>query len=160
MAGYLDQYGVTDARRERLRGRVIIWGVLVVIAGTLAFFYFRNFTEERAIDRFLTLLKEQKYSDAYRLWETPESARFYPPEKFSEDWGPAGGYRNTATLQIREVDSCDTGVVFDMAYPGADDFGLWVERKSKIISFAPWPRCPGPHLQIWKFIKSKFGGGS
>ena len=53
-----------------------------------------------------------------------------------------------------------TGVVFDMAYPGADDFGLWVERQSKVISFAPWPRCPGPHLQVWQFLKSHFGGGS
>jgi len=69
-------------------------------------------------------------------------------------------YKNAAALQIKEVDSCDSGVVFDIEYPGADEFGLWVERQTKIISFAPWPRCPGRHLQIWQFIKSRFGGGS
>ena len=159
MAGYLDEYGVTDARRERLRKRVIIWGLLAVIVGTSAFFYFRNWGEERAIDRFVALLQQQKYQEAYLLWQTPESAKFYPPEKFAEDWGPSGAYKNVAALKVRGVDSCDAGVVFDVAYPGADDFGLWVERKTKIISFAPWPRCPGPHLQIWQFVKSRFGGG-
>jgi len=58
------------------------------------------------------------------------------------------------------VDACDTGVVIDIAYPGADDQGLWVERKTKVLTFAPWVRCPGPHLQIVEFLKSRFGGGS
>jgi hypothetical protein len=160
MAGYLDEFGVADARRERLRKRIILWCLTIVIVGTSAFFYFRNWSEERALDHFVTLLKQQKYQEAYQLWQTPDTAKFYPPDKFAEDWGAAGVYKNAAALQIREVDSCDSGVVFDMAYPGAEDFGLWVERQSKIISFAPWPRCPGRHLQIWQFIKSRFGGGS
>jgi len=159
MAGYLDEYGVTDARRERLRKRIIIWGLLAVVIGTTAFFYIRNWGEERALGRFVTLLKQQKYQEAYQQWQTPDSAKFYPPEKFAEDWGPSGVYKDAAGLQIRIVDSCNDGVVFDMAYPGTDDFGLWVERKTKIISFAPWPRCPGPHLHVWEFLKSRFGGG-
>jgi hypothetical protein len=160
MAGYLDEYGVTDARRERLRKRIILWGLAAIIAGTSAFFYFRNWSEERALDHFVTLLKQQKYQEAYQLWQTPDTAKFYPPDKFAEDWGDSGLYKNPGALQIKEVDSCDSGVVFNMAYPGADEFGLWVERQSKVISFAPWPRCPGRHLQIWQFIKSRFGGGS
>ena len=90
MAGYLDEYGVTDARRERKRKRIVIWGLVAAIAGTSAFFYFRNWGEERALDRFVTLLKQQKYPEAYQLWQTPESAKFYPPEKFAEDWGALG----------------------------------------------------------------------
>ena len=160
MAGYLDEYGVADARREGLRKRIILWGLAAVIVGTSAFFYFRNWGEERALDHFITLLKQQKYQDAYQLWQTPDTAKFYPPDKFAEDWGASGVYKNAGALQIKEVDSCDSGVVFDMAYPGAEDFGLWVERQSKVISFAPWPRCPGRHLQIWQFLKSRFGGGS
>jgi len=160
MAGYLDEYGVTDARRERLRKRIILWGLAAVIVGASAFFYFRNWSEERALDHFITLLRQQQYQAAYQLWQTPDTAKFYPPEKFAEDWGGSGEYKNAAALRIRGVDSCDSGVVFDMAYPGADDFGLWVERQTKVISFAPWPRCPGPHLEIWRFLKSHFGGGS
>jgi hypothetical protein len=160
MAGYLDEYGVVDARREQRRKRIVLWSVLAVIAGGSAFLYFRNWTEERALNHFVTLLQQQKYQEAYQLWQTPEIAKFYPPEKFAQDWGASGEYKNASALQIRGADSCDAGVVFDMAYPGTEDFGLWVERKTKIISFAPWPRCPGPHLQIWRFIKSRFGGGS
>ena len=65
-----------------------------------------------------------------------------------------------ADMKIAHVDACDTGVVFDISYPGADDQGLWVERKTKTLSFAPWARCPGPHLQVVEFLKSRFGGGS
>jgi len=157
MAGYLDEYGVKDARRERVTKQILIWGALAVLVGVSAFFYFRNFSEERVVDRFINLLKQQQYQQAYKMWETPESAKFYPPGKFTEDWGPMGAYKNAAALRIQNVDACDAGVVFGMSYPGADDFGLWVERKTGIVSFAPWTRCPGRHLQIWEFIKSRFG---
>src|ERR1700687_2179918 len=113
MAGYLDEYGVTDARRERLRNRTLISGLLAASAGTSAFFYFRNWGEERTLDRFVALLKQQKYQEAYQLWQTPESAKFYPPEKFSEDWGTMGLYKPPAALEVKDADSCDTGVVFD-----------------------------------------------
>jgi hypothetical protein len=159
MPGYLDEYGVKDSQRERRNKRIVIWGVVAVILVVSAFFYFRTWSEERTIDRFLTLLKEQKYQDAYKMWETPDSARLYPPEKFTEDWGPMGGYKNAAALHVQDVDYCGQGVVFNVAYPGSENFGLWVERQTGIVSFAPWPRCPGAHLQVWRFIKSRFGGG-
>ena len=98
MAGYLDEYGVADARREQLRKRIIIWGVLAVIVGISAFFYFRNWGEERALDRFVTLLKQQKYQEAYQLWQTPDSAKFpnralVGPLMTSTSWTPAGKMR-------------------------------------------------------------------
>lgn len=160
MSGYLDEYGVKDAQRERRTRHIILWSLVAIVIATSAFFYFRNWSQERVVDRFLSLLQQQKYQEAYKMWQTPESARFYPPEKFTEDWGPNGGYKTAAALKVQDVDSCGQGVVFDMSYPGADNFGLWVERKTGIVSFAPWPRCPGPHLEIWRFLKSRFGGGS
>ena len=63
MAGYLDDYGVVDAKRERRTKQIVIWGLAILLVGTSGFFYFRNWSEERTIDRFFTLLKEQKYSD-------------------------------------------------------------------------------------------------
>ena len=160
MSGYLDEYGVKDAQRERRTKRILLWSAVAIVVGVSAFFYFRNWSEERTVARFVTLLEQQKYQEAYKMWETTESARFYPPEKFTEDWGPNGGYKNAAALKVEDVDSCGQGVVFNVAYPGTDNFGLWVERKTGVISFAPWPRCPGAHLQIWRFLKSRFGGGS
>ena len=91
MAGYLDGYGVVEARRERLLKRIAIWGLATLVTATVAFFVFRNWREERVVNRFLTLLKQQNYQEAYRMWGcTPETpCEFYPPEKFTEDWGPA-----------------------------------------------------------------------
>jgi hypothetical protein len=159
MAGYLDEYGVKDSQRERRTKRIVIWSIVAIVVGVSSYFYFRTWGQERTIDHFLTLPKEQKYQDAYKMWQTPDSARLYPPEKFTEDWGPMGVYKNSSALQVKDVDYCGQGVVFDMAYPGSENFGLWVERATDTISFAPWPRCPGPHLEIWRFLKSRFGGG-
>ena len=158
MAGYLDEFGVEDARRERLTKRIVIGGLAALIAGTSLFFYFRDWSEERVIARFVALLQQQKYQEAYRMWETPDSARLYPPAKFTEDWGPAGAYKDAGAMKVQDVDTCNAGVVFNIAYPGTENFGLWVERSTGVISFAPWPRCPGAHLQIWEFLKSRFGG--
>jgi hypothetical protein len=162
MAGFLDEYGVADERRERTIKRVVIAVVIAVVVGLSAFFFFRNRSEEAVMDRFLTTLRDKNYQQGYAMWGcTPQTpCRYYSPERYVEDWGAAGPYKNPADIKIEHVDACDTGVVFDLSYPGADEQGLWVERKTKILSFAPWPRCPGPHLQIVDFLKSRFGGGS
>jgi hypothetical protein len=86
--------------------------------------------------------------------DTP--CKYYPPEKFNEDWGPGSPFAKGPT-KITDVDACGTGVVFHLEIPNAEDVGLWVQRDTNVISFAPWPRCPGPHLQVWKFLKSKLG---
>ena len=162
MAGFLDEYGVADARRERTVKHVVIGCVIVAILGLSAFFFFRNRREERVVDRFLTTLRSKNYQEAYAMWGcTPRTpCAYYKPERFIEDWGVAGTYKDPGAMKIEHVDACDTGVVFDLSYPGADDQGLWVERKTKILSYAPWPRCPGPHLQVIEYLKSRLGGGS
>lgn len=162
MAGYLDEYGVADARREQHVKRIAIGLMIVVLVGLGVFFFFRNRAEERAMDRFLAALRDKRYQEAYAMWGcTPQTpCPYYSPERFTEDWGPSGNYKSAERMKIENVDACDTGVVFDVSYPGSDDQGLWVERKTKFISYAPWARCPGPHLQIVEFLKSRFGGGS
>jgi hypothetical protein len=162
MAGYLDEYGVADARREQHIKYIAIGVILAAIVATVLFFYFRNRAEERVVNEFLSALGNKSYQDAYAMWGcTPKTpCKYYAPERFLEDWGEAGTYKKPADMKIAHVDACDTGVVFDISYPGADEQGLWVERKTKALSFAPWARCPGPHLQVVEFLKSRFSGGS
>ena len=161
MAGYLDQYGVEDARKEKRTKRAVIVVLAAVLLALAGFLFFRNFSEERAVDHFVSLLKEKKYQEAYTLWgDTPETRRYYSPERFTEDWGPEGVYKQPESLKITDVDACGSGVVFGIAYPGGENFGLWVERETKVISFYPWPRCQGPHLAIMEFLRSRFGSGS
>jgi hypothetical protein len=161
MAGFLDStYGVSDARRERRIKTIVLWSLgLVVLAGVL-FFTFRNWRQERVVKQFLSLLKQNNYQDAYKLWgctqETP--CKYYPPERFNEDWGPSGQYKDAVNAKIGIEDVCGSGVFFGLQVPNVKPFGLWVESGTGVLSFAPsdWERCPGPHWQIWEFLKSRF----
>jgi hypothetical protein len=161
MAGFLDSsYGVTDARRERRNKRIAVWLVGILIFGAILFFTFRTWRQERVVKQFLTLLKQQNYQDAYKLWgctqETP--CKYYPPERFTEDWGPSGMYKDAASAKIDTVDVCGSGVVFAIDIPNVKPFGLWVETSTNVLSYAPsdWVRCPGRHLQIGEWLKSLF----
>ena len=159
MTGFLDSsYGVSDARRERRNKLIVFWILGILIGGSVLFFTFRNWRQERVVKQFLSLLKQQNYQDAYKLWgctqETP--CKYYPPEKFSEDWGPSGQYKDISNAHIEAEDVCGSGVVFEMEVPRTDPFGLWVESSTNVLSYAPWARCPGRHMQIWEYLKSRF----
>ena len=156
MSGFMDDsYGVADVKRERRNKRIVIWGLTALILGTSGFFYFRTWSQERALSHFFDELQAKNYDGAYQLW-TQETVKYYGPQKFKEDWGPTGVYKNPGQLQIKNIDSCGEGVVFNMTYPGVEEFGLWVEKRDNSISFAGWARCPGRHLQIWEFLKARF----
>jgi hypothetical protein len=161
MAGFLDSsYGVTDARRERRNKLIVLWILGIAIAGTILYFSFRTYRQERVVKQFLSLLKQQNYQDAYKLWgctqETP--CKYYPPERFNEDWGPAGTYKDAVNGKIGVVDVCGSGVFFAMQIPSVKTFGLWVESSTNLLSFAPsdWERCPGRHFQVVEYFKSLF----
>jgi hypothetical protein len=161
MAGFLDSsYGVSDARRERRNKRIAVWLIGILVVGTILFFTFRTWRQERVVKQFFSLLKQQNYQDAYKLWgctqETP--CKYYPPDRFNEDWGPAGQYKDAPKGKIDSEDVCGSGVVFAINIPNIKPFGLWVETSTNLLSYAPpdWVRCPGPHLQIWEYLKSLF----
>src|SRR5690242_19291299 len=141
MAQYLDpSFGVADARRERLRKRVLLSVLTAAVLGAAGYFLFRDWSQEQVVKQFLSLLGAKNYQAAYKLWgcspETP--CRDYPPEKFTDDWGPTGLYSNAASLHVDDVDHCGDGVVFNIAYPKEQNFGLWVARDTNVLSFAPW----------------------
>jgi hypothetical protein len=161
MSGFLDStYGVADARRERRNKRIILWSLTAVIVAVILFFSFRNWRQERVVKQFLTLLKQQNYQDAYKLFGCTQEnpCKYYPPEKFNEDWGPGGEYKDAGNAKIQNEDVCGSGVIFTVAIPKKDPLGLWVETSTNVLGFAPngWSRCPGPHWQIWEYLKSRF----
>src|ERR1044071_6665449 len=105
-SSFLDaNYGVAEEKRGRRVKRIVIWGLLGIIVATVLYFQFRTWKEERTVNRFLTLLREQKYQDAYATWD-PEVHSTYPPESFIKDWGPSGEYANAAAAKIENVDVC------------------------------------------------------
>jgi hypothetical protein len=158
MPGFLDNYGIADERRGRLVKRLAIWGLTIVVVSSLAYLYFRTWRQEKVVKQFLVAIAQQDFQGAYKMWgctqDTP--CRNYPPEKFTEDWGPSTPYANAAAAKIDNIDYCDSGVVFSISYPRADPVFLYVETSSGIVGFSPWPRCPGPHWQFRQFFRSLF----
>jgi hypothetical protein len=161
MAGYLDSYGVTDQKRERRLKSILLFTAIAVIVGLAGFLFLRNFQEKRALNSFFDALKANNHQEAYRIWGcTPESpCRDYSFEKFMEDWGPGGPYSNAEAARITTVDSCGTGVVMTIQYPKAEPFGIWVERETRTLGFAPWHRCPGRHLNLRGFVDNLLNRG-
>ncbi len=159
MAGYLDAYGAADERRERRTKRIVLWALVVVVVAAALYFTFRNWRQEQLVKQFFTLLQQKDYQGAYKLWGcTPDTpCKYYPPDKFTEDWGPSSAYADAGAIKIANEDTCGSGVVFTVESPKSQPIGLYVERDSNVITFAPWPRCPGRHLRLWEFLKSRFG---
>ncbi len=154
MAGYLDSYGVVDQRRERLVKRIVIWSLSAIVIAAILYFSLRTHSQEKVVSQFFQDLAHQQYQEAYKLWGCPENCKYYGPEKFLEDWGPASPYAKTSAFKIEHIDYCGDGVVFDLNLP--DNQGLWVNRSTNFISFYDAPRCPGRHLQLGAFFKSLF----
>lgn len=158
MAGYLDTYGAADLKRAKITKQILlILGVAIVVAVAL-FLFLHNRAEKRAVRHFLDELRAGDYQAAYRDWgctaQTP--CRDYSFEKFMEDWGPKGQYANPQAGHVTTVDSCGTGVVLTLAFPNSEPFGLYVDRNTKVLSFAPWPRCPGRHWHFLEFLQKQF----
>ncbi len=167
MASYLEAYGDAEQHRARVIGllkKCSIVLVAVLAAGLILYAIFKNHSEERQAKNFLGLLAAHNYSAAYTLWGCTEAhpCPQYTFPKFLEDWGPKSAHAgDPAAASIGLSQSCGSGVVIRLDYKNPQEsLPLWVERESGIISFAPWPECPGTrHLRFGGWLKSIFGGG-
>jgi hypothetical protein len=164
MASYLDAYaaaGEQSARRGLIIKRIVVSVLIAAAVATVAYYSLRTRSQERMVQQFFEDLQRKDYQTAYKLWGcTPETpCKDYTADKFNEDWGPSSAYANASALKVEHVDFCDTGVVFNVTYPRQDTIGLWVDRSTNVIGFAPWVRCPGRHLQLGEFFKTLFSKG-
>jgi hypothetical protein len=158
MAGYLDSYGVADLQRAKKKKQIALLLGAALILGLAGFLFLHNRSEKRTVRLFLDDLRSAKYQDAYRSFGcTPSTpCRDYTFDKFMEDWGPKGQYANVKAGHVTVVDSCGEGVVTTLEFPNVQPFGLYVDRKTRVLSFAPWPRCPGRHWHIMEFLSRQF----
>jgi len=157
MEGYLEAYGAGDEQRERRIKRIVIWGLVAVITGGSLYFIFHTWRQEQVVKQFFSLLEQKNYQAAYALWCPDHPCKYYAPDKFIEDWGPSSAFADPAAAKVAHVDSCGTGVRFDVEHPKAGELGLYVDRDTNLIGFAPEPRCPGRHLQLIEFLRARFG---
>lgn len=141
--GYLDHYGEGQERREKLIKRTAISVLVLLIAGAVLFYLFKNFREERQVKRFYSLLAQKDYRGAYRLWGCTEAnpCRDYPFDRFMGDWGPGSVNAKPAEAEIVRSRSCGSGVIVTTR-TGDHEEKLWVQRGDLVVGFSPWPACP------------------
>jgi len=144
MAGYLDQYGAGEERRGKIIKTVVIAVVLLLLVGGALLFVFHNFREERQVKQFFSLLGSHDYKAAYALFGCTDAkpCRYYPFEKFLEDWGPNSGHSGFEAARITRSRSCGSGVLLTVDYGNNQQQKLWVERQDMSIGFPPVQGCP------------------
>ena len=144
MAGYLDQYGAGEERRGKIIRNVVIAVVALVAVGGALYFNFHNYREEQQVKQFMSLLAGKDYKAAYALFGCTDAkpCRYYPFDKFLEDWGPASGHSGFDGARITRSRSCGSGVLLTVDYGSNRQEKLWVERGDKSIGFPPVQGCP------------------
>jgi hypothetical protein len=155
MAGYLDQYGAGDERRERRNRWFIIAAGAAVVALILWWFLWgwdksevvrephiarmvqklRHGSQEGEVRQFLDLLHNRQFEAAYNLWGEHKD---YPFNKFMEDWGAP-----RSSNEITASRTCGSGVVVTVVFQKGQEENLWVQNADRKIGFSPFTGgCP------------------
>lgn len=160
MAGYLDEYGAADERREKIHRWLFIAAGVAAVAFVVWWFLFawdkseivrephvarmvqklRNHRQEAEVRQFLSLVRDRQYEAAYRVWGPDKE---YPLQRFLEDWGPQS--RQTfSSFDIVRSRSCGSGVIVTVDFPkGVEEKSLWVQKAEQTIGFSPFDSgCP------------------
>jgi hypothetical protein len=145
MAGYLDQYGAGEERREKIIKVLALSVVTILVVGGILFFIFHNYAQERAVKRFFERLQAHDYQGAYEMWvRTADDRKSYPFQSFLRDWGPQGEHPDVSNFRIARSRSCGSGVILTVDFGRNQEEKLWVQRDDLTIGFSPLPGCPAP----------------
>lgn len=138
---YLDEY--TDRsgeRREKILKALALALVVSVVFGGVLYYFFKNFFEEQQVRQFLTLLQEQDYPAAYKLWgcTVEEPCRNYSYQDFLEDWGPDSPIGEVDDFSLGRSAEVGSGVIVEIRINGTPQPELWVEKDTKVVGFSPY----------------------
>jgi hypothetical protein len=162
MAGYLDNYGAGEERRENRNKLLLTLGACALLALFLWFFLFiwdktevlraapvarlaqilRNHRQEGRVKNFFDLLQHRDYQAAYALWNCTDAhpCKDYPFTEFMKDWGPDSAHA-AAGYAIPKSRSCGSGVIVTVDSGHNQEDALWVQRSDLTIGFSPYPVC-------------------
>lgn len=159
MGSYLQHYGAGEERRNRKIKILIGSGVALVVLLWVFYLVFHNYSEKRAVERFLSQLNTHNYPQAYSAWgcTTNSPCTNYDYQRFLEDWGP--NKKIGSPWKIASVDGCKSFVTVNVQASGAELESLGVARGSQTIMFAPSPECQEPQWRWKQFFSRIFGGG-
>lgn len=145
---YMENFGVADARREKRFLRVVLMVVGAALLGTLFWYYYRTFFEERAVHQFLDNLAARDYKAAHAQFGCTDATpcRDYDFTKFMEDWGDKSPYADVSGVKITLAEPCGNMIWIAIKHPNQKELGLAVDPETRIITYAPEARCPG----VWR----------
>lgn len=130
----------------------LVVGLLAVL-GSLFYWQFRYYPEQKQVERFMDALVAGDYRAAYRIWKPTPSYRF--PD-FLEDWGETTSFGRVRSYEIvkisggsavvsveggrtLELNGGSSGVVVSVRINGREPpVRIWVEKKDKSLSFPPF----------------------
>jgi hypothetical protein len=119
----------------KLRKYLPLLILLVVVGGSLLAYGLWDYTEERAVARFLTALEQGHYQEAYKLWQPAPS---YTYQDFLHDWGEQGDYGKIREFKILRGKSKGSNTVvvtvrINNIQPPID---LLVDRQTKGLAYS------------------------
>lgn len=149
MAGYLDNYGAGDAKRERIIKGLVIAVLIIATASGALYLFLRDYQEKRLLSAFLDDLNRKDFPAAYARWGCSPATpcKDYNFQKFMKDWGPDSAVAKNGQISVTKTRSCDETVIQIWSIGGKEELTLLVNRKDKIVGFAPWPVC-NPHMKM------------
>jgi len=144
-----EEYDFKKARRRKIIVSVVI--AVVLVLGILGFI-FRNWPEERLVNKFMTALQAKDYKAAYGLWvadkdwqQHPQQHAQYPYQDFIRDWGPGGDWGEIKTFKIEGSEvpkvsySSGNGVVVMLTINDhKEPAGIWVTKSDHSMTFSPF----------------------
>ena len=143
MAGYLENFGAGEERREKILKRLALAVVGLLLAALAAYFVLRDYREKQVAEQFLTLLREKKYEEAYRFWGCPPEhpCSGYKYKMFLEDWGPTGTHGDMGKAKVVKKQHCTDGYLMVIEWGPDDRLPLYVNRVDRSLSIFPHPLC-------------------
>lgn len=140
------QYDPAIERRRRIKVATIVALILVLVG--LGWMY-RNWPEERLVDRFFNALQKPDYEAAYGIWRHDpqwkqhlEKYSQYPFNEFYRDWGPGGEWGIIKSHKIygsANPKGGGSGVIVEVVVNDRTEHArIWVEKSDKTLSFSPY----------------------
>jgi hypothetical protein len=158
MGGYLQNYGISDERRNRTIRWIIIGCLAALIIWWILYLVLHNRSEVNAVRHFLSQVNQHEYKAAYSDWgcTTSTPCPNYDFSRFMDDWG-----KNVASpWKIANVDGCKTFVTVNVNATGEPLESLAVQRGTRTIMYAPAPVCQEKQWHWKQFFHRIFHGGS
>ena len=139
---YLEEYQAAQGPRvfDKLV-KLIAYSLLAAIVGyCLYWLFFRNWREERQVDRFLTTVQEQRFEDGYQFWgcSVGNPCRDYLFNEFLDDWGPQSPLGEVESYEIGRSYTQPNGAIIELTINGVQQPNLWVDAETEVISFFPY----------------------